>query len=367
MPLETPPGTGPGRGPTLVLVTGSGRSGTSTVSGALKKLGLSIPQPEVEANSSNPRGFFEPRWAVDFHKRVLAEAGVRTLDARPGASELALAMTRREDLHAELRDWFADRLAEALDAAGGPAARQVVVKDPRAFWLRDLWTSVADELGVRTEFLTMLRHPPEVVGSRDMHYLTRADEEQRRARETANIAGWVNVALTNERLSRAHPRVFVHYADLIADWRSAMGRVADELGLTYDVDLADGAPHEIDDFIDAGLRRSQRGWEEIDVPADLRAVAEDVWDALDALSRSPHDAGAQARLDKDREVYDAMFTYAVAMTQDHTNHQVDLTRRRVRRRVTQELRGAQPAPVAVTPSVARRLARKVRSSRRKDG
>jgi hypothetical protein len=55
------------------------------------------------------------------------------------------------------------------------------------------------------------------------------------------------------------------------------------------------------------------------------------------------------------------------MTQDHTNHQVDLTRRRVRRRVTQELRATQPAPFAVSPSVARRLARMVRSPRRKDG
>jgi hypothetical protein len=322
----------------------------------------------VEANSSNPRGFFEPRWAVDFHKRVLGEAGVRTLDARPGASQLALAMTGREDLRTELRDWFAEQLDTITREATTAPARQVVVKDPRAFWLRDLWTSVADELGVRTEFLTMLRHPPEVVGSRDMHYLTRADEEQRRARETANVAGWVNVALTNERLSRANTRVFVHYSELITDWRSAMGRVGEELGLSYDADLTDGAPHEIDDFIDADLRRSQRGWDDIDVPADLRTVAEDVWDALDALSKSPHDAGAEARMDRAREVYDAMFTYAVAMTQDHTNHQVDLTRRRVRRRVTQELRASQPsAAPAAAPSVARRLVRKVRATRRKDG
>ena len=67
-----PPQTDPAAAPKLVLVTGSGRSGTSTVSGTLKMLGCYVPQPEVKADSSNPRGFFEPRWAVDVQTRLLA-------------------------------------------------------------------------------------------------------------------------------------------------------------------------------------------------------------------------------------------------------------------------------------------------------
>ena len=55
----------------LVIVVGSGRSGTSTVAGTLKYLGLRVPPPEIAPNETNPRGFFEPRWVVDFHKREL--------------------------------------------------------------------------------------------------------------------------------------------------------------------------------------------------------------------------------------------------------------------------------------------------------
>ncbi len=117
----------------------------------------------------------------------------------------------------------------------------------------------------------MLRHPAEVVGSRDMHYLKDADAERRLARETGNLAGWVNVALTNERTSRGDRRTFVHYGEMITDWRSTMTRIAERLGLTYDADLSSGAHHEVDDFIDANLRRSQLTLEDIDVPADLRA------------------------------------------------------------------------------------------------
>jgi hypothetical protein len=334
--------------PTLVMVTGSGRSGTSTVAGALKMLGLHVPQPEVEANSSNPRGFFEPRWAVDLHKRLLTDAGVRTLDARPDAPDLLTEVVRSLDIRTELREWLSGQLEHD----------QIVVKDPRAFWLKDLWTGVAEELGLRTTFLTMLRHPAEVVGSRDMHYLNTADAEHRRARETANIAGWVNVALINERRSREDSRVFVHYVDLIEDWRSTMTTVGDRLELSYDGSVSASRPHEIDDFIDKSLRRSQLSWDDIHVPPDLREIAESVWSALDVLSRTPFDPAAQETLDEARERYQKLFAYAVAMTQDHTNYKVDVARRRARQRAARELRAQ--ARTTSTPSTARRVVGKLR-------
>ena len=143
---------------TLVIVTGSGRSGTSTVTGSLKMLGSYIPQPEIPPNEANPRGYFEPKWTVEFQKRVLADAGVRTLDARPEAYELMQPTCAKASFRDELADWFGAQLH----------GRQIVVKDPRSFWLRNLWVPVAGELGVDTRFLTMLRHPAEVVGSRDI-------------------------------------------------------------------------------------------------------------------------------------------------------------------------------------------------------
>src|SRR5690242_12281884 len=83
----------------LVVVSGAGRSGTSTVAGALKMLGLHVPQPEIRPNEANPRGYFEPKWVVEFHKRALAETGVKTNDARPDAWDVVhrdLAAARQE-------------------------------------------------------------------------------------------------------------------------------------------------------------------------------------------------------------------------------------------------------------------------------
>lgn len=338
---------------TLVIVTGSGRSGTSTVTGSLKMLGSYIPQPEIPANEANPRGYFEPKWTVEYQKKVLADAGVRTLDARPEAYDLMQPTCEKASFRDELRDWFGTQLQ----------GRQIVVKDPRSFWLRNLWVPVATDLGVDTRFLTMLRHPAEVVGSRDMHYLKNADAERRLARETGNLGGWVNVALTNERVGRESRRTFVHYTDMIADWRKAMLDAGDKLGLTYDADLASGEHHEIDDFIDSSLHRSQLSYDDLDVPKQLVEIAETVWNNLDALSQDPYDAAAMKSNDEMREVYGQLHQYSVALSQDHTNYSVDVARAQTRRKVTRELReqaGAAPGGQA-TPSLARRVVRKVRT------
>ena len=83
----------PSKGRTLMLVVGSGRSGTSLFTGIMQRLGFHVPQPEVTADSTNPRGFAEPKWVVDFHTALLGagrRAGCRRaavrLGARPPAS-----------------------------------------------------------------------------------------------------------------------------------------------------------------------------------------------------------------------------------------------------------------------------------------
>ena len=147
------------RAPRLVVVTGAGRSGTSTVAGTLKHLGLAIPQPELGADASNPRGFFEPRWVVSFHKRLLLEAQVATLDARPGPCATWMPWPGDPTFgatctHGWPRRWSRSSLSRTHERSGSTpfGGRQPA------------------ELGVDLCLLTMLRHPAEVVGSRGAYY-----------------------------------------------------------------------------------------------------------------------------------------------------------------------------------------------------
>lgn len=310
--------------PRIVLVTGSGRSGTSSVAGTLKRLGLHVPQPEVEADEKNPRGYYEPLWVTEFHKRVLNPIPVRTIDTRPHAAEVAAAAVADGKAEAELREWLSDQLDHP----------QVLIKDPRAFWIQPLWNKVAAELGADVVTLTMLRHPTEVVRSRDTAYLAEQTPAFRRQRETANVAAWVNAAHLTELATREQPRAFVGYHDLLADWRTAIGRAGEQLGITLDIA---GGGAEVDDFIDMRLNRSAITWDDLSVPPVLRELADRAWASMNALVTDPHDAAALADLADQRAAYTELFEWSEAIAMDATSQKVHDTRNEVRRNKGREI------------------------------
>jgi len=306
-----------------VLITGSGRSGTSSVGGTLKRLGLHIPQPEVEADEKNPRGYYEPAWLAALLKNFMDPIPVRTIDSRPGAPEVAMAALAGTDIEDQLREWLRDLL-------GHP---QVAIKDTRAYWVYGMFVRLADELGAELTSLTMLRHPTEVVRSRDTAYLSDQSGQFRRERETTNVAAWMNAAFETERVTRHHARAFVRYPDLRSDWREAMLRAGKQLGLTYNADLTTGEPHPVDDFIDSALFRSRVTWEDLEVAPALVGMADQVWDAMNTLVDSPHDVGAIAELERLRAEYVDLYGFAAAIAQDERTARVVAVRREMRARL----------------------------------
>ena len=103
----------------VVFVVGSGRSGTSTMSGALQTLGMHVPQPEVVADETNPKGFGEPQWVVDLHTELLQRCNVAVSDARPAAWFEAGKLSNIEPLRTRLHTWLEEQFDEA--ESWGPA------------------------------------------------------------------------------------------------------------------------------------------------------------------------------------------------------------------------------------------------------
>lgn len=304
----------------LVLVVGVGRSGTSLLSGILGHIGFHIPQPEVEADDTNPRGFGEPRWVVDFHSRVLAQERVIVNDARPAAfGQIAEAARKRHD---ELSAWLGSHFDEADD---------IVIKDPRTVWFLDLWRSCAAELGARTSFVTMLRHPAEIVASARKSYGPGV-------KAAARSAAWINVMLQTERTTRDAPRAFVRYDALLADWVAEIRRV----GMLLDVPALAAVEREpaVDAFVDPTLHRHRSTWDDLDVPARVRDLAEEVWAHVQASD--------QAALDADRDAYLLLYREAEAIAQCSI-----MAARPIRRPTPANAAPASP------PSLRVRLARRV--------
>jgi hypothetical protein len=348
-----------------VLITGTGRSGTSTMSGTFHHLGLHVPGPYLGSNESNPKGFFESRWAVRFHKALVERAGIHEFDGRPQALDRVRAAVTPADR---------ERLGQFL-AEQAAVSDQVVVKDPRSVWVQQLWREVAAEHGLDIRYVSMLRHPAEVVGSRTTYYSGheegRSVEADRKRRDYAifNVARWVNNSLVNERETRGRPRAFVRYTDLLDDWRPVLATLRDDLGLRYEFTEE---PHPVDQFIDPGLRRHTVQWDELDIPRDLQEVAQAVWDALQPLAdHHGDDPIASARLDELAATYAQVLADAAAIDHDGRAEAVTLARRRgaaEARETTDADPESRPVRDLTAPALVkvlgRRLTGRLRRSRR---
>ncbi len=253
---------------TLLLVAGSGRSGTSLFTGILSRLGFHVPQPEVAADSTNPRGFSESRWVVEFHSKLLDRAGVQVADARPAAWALTASVVLDEAVKHELRGWLELQFRESDN---------VVIKDPRLSWFLPLWRTCGEEVGAVARFATVLRHPAAVVESKQRSYGNWQGEVDR-------TAGWVNQSLFTERATRDHPRSVVRYQDLLDDWTRTVGRVGEELDLAVVRDAPAQAIVQVHQFVDRSLSRSRATWDDFEIPAGLRTLADDVWELMSGLA-----------------------------------------------------------------------------------
>jgi hypothetical protein len=272
----------------LLLVVGIGRSGTSLFTGILGQLGWYVPQPEVQADDTNPRGFGEPKWVVDFHTSLQRASRVTNMDSRPDAFGLTGAAAGDGATVTKLRNWLSEQFSHG---------DSVVVKDPRVVWFLPLWQACAAELGVETSFATMLRYPTEVLTSARKWYGTWQSDASR-------AASWVNVMLHTEHLTRGAPRAFVRYEDLLTSWEPQISRIAAPLHAEWMADIDPQTRDAIGAFIDPTLRRSQVGWDDVAVPDPVRTMIDGVWEQLSELTAAGGErADSYARLDASLDAY----------------------------------------------------------------
>jgi hypothetical protein len=270
------------------------------MTGILGQVGFHIPQPEINADETNPRGFGEPAWVVGFHQRAMRRLRVTVFDARPRAWQITDAVADDPERRSELRAWLKGELAQA-DA--------VVVKDPRVGWFLPLWAGCAQDVGVPASFVCMLRHPAEILASARKWY---GDWQT----DASRAAAWLNVMLETERKTREIPRAFVRYEDLLADWERELRRTGEALGDPLLSGIERSRFPAVDEFVDPTLHRQRRGWDGLEVPERVRDMAEQVWVDFQLLAEPGGDTpDLRATLDSSHGEYDALYAEAEAIAQ----------------------------------------------------
>jgi hypothetical protein len=222
----------------------------------------------VPADDTNPRGFAESQWVVDFHTRLLRRAGVQVADARPAAWGEVAQIALDDGVQRELRSWLRKQFRKSDN---------VIIKDPRLSWFLPLWRGCAEDLGTSPRFVTVLRHPAVVIQSKQRSYGTWQGDIGR-------TAGWLNQALFTERATRDARRVFVRYEELLDDWTRTVGRVGDQLDLAVIRTVSAGSIVRVHEFVDRTLTRSRAGWGDFEIPDQLRQQADQVWELMCRLA-----------------------------------------------------------------------------------
>ncbi|WP_246081878.1 sulfotransferase family protein [Nocardioides litoris] len=340
---------------TVLFVAGAGRSGTSTMAGLAKILGLHVPQPEVPSDATNPKGFAEPQWVVDHHDRLLREAVVQVSDSRPQAWFDTGRVSTREPERIATAAWLESHLA---------VNPELVVKDPRLSWFLSLWRVAAIRTGSRPVFATMLRPPAEVVGSKQTYYANKLG--------SAHLAAsWLNMLLHTERGTRGTEggadRVFVRYADLLDDWTRVVMDAGERLQLQHVLHASSEQIRDGHRFVDPSLRRMTLTLDDLGLPPRLHELVAETWAELNHLADQGGDtAERHATLDQLREAYSDLYAEAEAISRSSVVHAEHVLRGRGRPAPAPEpapgpARGADRIPhglrAAVPPSVRRGLRR----------
>lgn len=262
--------------PTIVLVFGMGRSGSSALARVLSLCGCGLPAELVGATEANPLGHWEPHEALNLNETFLSAHGASWHDP-------TLRLQGEVAIDPQLRATYVGKIKEFLRSL--PSAPLLVIKEPRITALSEYWFEAVHEAGFSVGVVVPVRHPQEVAASL---------ETRDRASPELSGALWLKYNLLAERQSRGVPRVFVDYLRLLTDWRTEISRISAALS----VDLSRRDDGAIESFLRHDLRRQRHGGQVAEIfgqPWISRVYA-----ALSAAARDePADMGA---LD---EVFDA--------------------------------------------------------------
>lgn len=199
--------------PSVILVLGMHRSGTSAVTRLVNMLGADVGQDLLPPQADNPTGHWENAALVDLHRRVMEALGLSGWSDPTPLPEGWGDDDRLEPFRAEL----ADILGESLDPE-----RAWVIKDPRLCRLLPLWWPVLRALGREPLCVFVTRPAVEVAASlaaRDgldaalVHHL------------------WLRYVLDAERDSRACARHVVSFESVLKKPGELLRRVAKLTGL----------------------------------------------------------------------------------------------------------------------------------------
>lgn len=143
----------------VLVIIGQHRSGTSMLSGSLKRMGgwLGVDY-EFGANQYNAKGYFENKWTSGFNDRALASIGCTWCNVENIKKDIS-----EQTVSTELVEILKRHLNHDLSYL--PEDKFYVIKDPRISLILPIYTRAFKELGIEPKFIFSDRKTSEIMDS----------------------------------------------------------------------------------------------------------------------------------------------------------------------------------------------------------
>jgi hypothetical protein len=271
-------------GGTAVLVLGMHRSGTSSMAGALIRLGGTAPLNLMPPTEDNPKGYWESTLLMTLNDEILAAGGSHWQDWRqfdPTRIDAAAAFALKERARSAVAGEFGD-------------ARLAVIKDPRMCRLMPFWSLVFREADWSVRPVLQLRSPLEVALS-----LNRRDGIPL----GLGCHIWLRHVLDAEAGTRDMCRAVVDWNDFLSSPRRTLERVGEQLDVVWPR-WSDGVLAEIDEFVSADLRRERASGSDLQVHPAVNDLVREAYATVRELVENPTSEKVRRTLADIRERFD---------------------------------------------------------------
>lgn len=227
----------PGSRPVVLFVLGMPRSGTSALTRVLSLCGGALPPKLERGDSGNPLGYFEPSATHRINGAILHRHGSSATDPSLRVQEdVVFGVDEKARCIASISEFLSTL----------PTAPVVVIKDLHVTLLSDIWFEATRQAGFDIAVVNSVRHPQEAISS---------FAARRQVSLELAAALWLKFNLLSERHTRAIPRVFVEYADLLENWSREIKRVS----ATLKLNLNTNDENAVEEFLRQDLRRQRQG------------------------------------------------------------------------------------------------------------
>ncbi len=264
-------------GDTALLVLGMHRGGTSSMAGAMVRLGVTPPLTLIGGDEANPKGYWESLIINILNEDILAAGGSSWDDWRPfdpGRIDPALGFTLKT------------RARSALIREFGEASL-AVVKDPRICRLIPFWSSALQDSGWSPRAILPLRSPLEVALS-----LNRRDGIPL----SLGCLIWLRHVLDAEAGTRNMRRAVVEWNGFLRDPPGALERVGEQLKIEWPR-WTEHALTEIHDFVSGDLRRQRASDSDLQAHPAVNDLVRETYAVVPDLVKNPRSEKVERTLD----------------------------------------------------------------------